>query len=71
MMSLISNLRGGQQKYMPLLLSKINDTMPNGPGYSLTSMASSSHDTDIYGGSEQAGSSNSSSPYASPLGGLE
>lgn len=67
---LISNLRGGQQRYMPLLMSKINDTMPSAPGYALTSVTSNqSHDTDIYGGSEQTksmASSTASSPFGTP-----
>ena len=32
---LISKLRGGQQRYLPLLVTKIGDTMPCVPGYSL------------------------------------
>ena len=51
---------------MPLLMSKINDTMPNIPGYAFTSVTGSSHDTDLYGESEQAYSSNGSSPLESP-----
>ncbi|WPG98006.1 Hypothetical protein R9X50_00079000 [Acrodontium crateriforme] len=37
LMSLISNLRGGHERYLPLLISKINDTMPTmpTPGYAL------------------------------------
>lgn len=64
-MSLIGTLRGGQQRYMPLLMSKINDTMPNAPGYGFASVAGSSHSTDLYVESEQAGSSNESSPLES------
>jgi hypothetical protein len=68
-MSLISNLRGGQQRYMPLLMSKINETMSNAPGYSLTSMAGSSYGTEMYGESEHARSaptSSVSSPFGTP-----
>ena len=69
-MTLISNLKGGQQRYMPLLMSKINDTMPNNaPGFALTSMAGSSHETDLYGESEHARSlpsSTVSSPFGTP-----
>ncbi len=38
---LISKLRGGQQKFMPPLLAKISDIMPNGP-YTLSLMPESS-----------------------------
>ncbi|PSK57941.1 hypothetical protein B9Z65_9143 [Elsinoe australis] len=49
--SLISNLRGGRQRYLPLLVSKINDTLPSSMpnmGYALSpnpSHASSSYMT--------------------------
>lgn len=69
MMRLISNLRGGQQRYMPLLLSKINDTMPNAPSYSLPSLPGSSSVSDTYGGSQHANSepdSSDSTPFGSP-----
>lgn len=53
---------------MPLLMSKINDTMPNNaPGYALTSMAGSSHETEMYNESEHA-RSNPSSTVSSPFG---
>ena len=67
MMTLISSLRGGQQRYMPLLLSKINDTMPNAPNYSLPSLPSSA--SDIYDGSQHTNSdpdSSDSTPFGSP-----
>jgi hypothetical protein len=69
MMRLISNLRGGQQRYMPLLLSKINDTMPNAPTYSLPSLPGSSSVSDTYDGSQHANSeadSSDSTPFGSP-----
>ncbi|KAK5171705.1 uncharacterized protein LTR77_003341 [Saxophila tyrrhenica] len=66
LMSLISTLRGGQERYMPLLLSKINDTMPNAPGYALNSVATSSHEEEMYDRSEAAGSSSGSSGFGSP-----
>ena len=68
MMTLISGLRGGQQRYMPLLLSKMNDTMPNAPNYSLPSLPSSST-SDVYDGSQHANSdpdSSNSTPFGSP-----
>lgn len=69
MMRLISNLRGGQQRYMPLLISKINDTMPNVPNYSLPSLPGSSSVSDVYDGSQHANSepdSSDSTPFGSP-----
>ncbi len=68
MMTLISGLRGGQQRYMPLLLSKMNDTMPNAPNYSLPSLPSSTT-SDIYDGSPHDNSdpdSSNSTPFGSP-----
>jgi hypothetical protein len=46
-MTQISGLRGGNQRYMPLLLSKINDAMPSmpTPGFSLPITQSSSAST--------------------------
>jgi hypothetical protein len=67
MMTLVSSLRGGQQRYMPLLLSKINDTMPNAPNYSLPSLPSSA--SDVYDGSQHTNSdpdSSDSTPFGSP-----
>jgi hypothetical protein len=68
-MSLISRLRGGQQRYMPLLISKINDTMPHAPLYNFNSTAESTYGTDVYGSSEQtrsAPASSVSSPFGTP-----
>ncbi|KAK3675367.1 hypothetical protein LTR78_004877 [Recurvomyces mirabilis] len=66
LMALISSLRGGQQKYMPLLLSKINESMPAMPthGYALPPRVE-----DIYDSSQTHSSgpnSGVSSPFGSP-----
>ena len=74
LITLISNLRGGQQKYMPLLLSKINDTMPNAPAYSLPlpPPSSTSGTSDMYDGVESSQdphsgpNSEESTPFGSP-----
>jgi hypothetical protein len=71
MMTLISSLRGGQQKYMPLLLTKINDTMPSmpTPGYSITSAPGSSRLDELYESSQENSSGHNSSvtsPFGSP-----
>ena len=66
MISLISNLRGGQQRYMPLLLSKIENALPNNPHYMLNYTAGSSNGTGIYDESEMAESHSASSRYDSP-----
>lgn len=66
LMTLISNLRGGQQRYMPLLMQKINDTMPNAPGYAIPAIPRS----DMYEGSQthsSAPNSGDSTPFGSPL----
>jgi hypothetical protein len=65
-LSLISTLRGGQQRYLPLLLSKINDTLPQmpTPGFSMVSMPSGrSRIDEIYD------SSNPASGDSTPFGG--
>ena len=74
LITLISNLRGGQQKYMPLLLSKINETMPNAPGYHLPlpPPSNSSGTSDMYEGVESSRDARSgpnseeSTPFGSP-----
>lgn len=74
LITLISSLRGGQQKYMPLLLSKIHDTMPNAPAYNLPlPPASSSPGTsDLYDGVDgsqdphSGPNSTESTPFGSP-----
>ena len=66
-MTLISNLRGGQQRYMPLLVSKINDTMPNAPHYALSCMTGSSRTSEAYEDSQHsAPNSADSTPFGSP-----
>ncbi|KAK5111124.1 hypothetical protein LTR62_005323 [Meristemomyces frigidus] len=66
MLNLISNLRGGQQKYLPPLLTKINDSLPSMPmpGYALPPRVE-----DIYDSSQTHSSgpdSGVSSPFGSP-----
>jgi len=71
LMSLISTLRGGQQRYLPLLLSKINDSMPSmpTPGYSLPVALHNTRVDELYEGSQthsSAPTSGESSPFGSP-----
>ncbi|CAK4031623.1 sucrose utilization SUC1 [Lecanosticta acicola] len=69
LMSLISNLRGGHQRYLPLLMQKVHDTMANTPGYSITAVPPSIRSEEIYEGSHSsAPNSGGSSPFGSPLG---
>ncbi|KAL1311171.1 hypothetical protein AAFC00_001370 [Neodothiora populina] len=66
-LSLISTLRGGQQRYLPLLLSKINDTLPTMPmpGYSMVSVPGGRGRIDeIYDSSNP--NSGDSTPFGSP-----
>ena len=66
-LSLISTLRGGQQRYLPLLLSKINDTLPTMPmpGYNMVSVPSGRGRIDeIYDSSNP--NSSDSTPFGSP-----
>ena len=66
-LSLISTLRGGQQRYLPLLLSKINDTLPSmpTPGFSMVSVPGARGRIDeIYDSSAPA--SGDSTPFGSP-----
>lgn len=64
-LSLISTLRGGQQRYLPLLLSKINDTLPTMPmpGYNMVSAPRGRID-EIYDSSNP--NSGDSTPFGSP-----
>lgn len=70
LMSLISTLRGGKERYFPLLINKINDTMPSTPayGYALTAAPGNPRIEEIY--DSQSGSdftrSGESSPWNSP-----
>ncbi|KAK4547028.1 hypothetical protein LTR36_001249 [Oleoguttula mirabilis] len=71
LMSLISTLRGGQQRYLPLLVSKINESMPAmpTPGYALTALPCSTRVDRLYGGSQAHSSgpeSSDSTPFGSP-----
>ncbi|KAF2211497.1 hypothetical protein CERZMDRAFT_112587 [Cercospora zeae-maydis SCOH1-5] len=65
LMTLISTLRGGQQRYMPLLMQKINDTMPNVPGYAIPSAVPPSlRSEEAYDGSHSsAQNSHDSTPF--------
>ncbi|KAI5203478.1 hypothetical protein E4T42_09099 [Aureobasidium subglaciale] len=65
-LSLISTLRGGQQRYLPLLLSKINDTLPQmpTPGFSMVQMPGGRGRID-----EIYDSSNPASGDSTPFGG--
>ncbi|KXT08232.1 hypothetical protein AC579_1297 [Pseudocercospora musae] len=65
--TLISTLRGGQQRYMPLLMQKINDSMPN-TGYALPAIPPSLRSEEVYDGSHSsAPTSHDSTPFGSPL----
>lgn len=69
LMTIISTLRGGQQRYMPLLLQKINDSMPNMPGYAIPAVPPSMRSEETYDGSHSsAQNSHDSTPFGSPLG---
>lgn len=67
-LSLISQLRGGQQRYLPLLLSKIQETVPSlpMPGYALPSAPNSVRGRvdEIYDSSNPT--SHNSTPFGSP-----
>jgi hypothetical protein len=66
--TLISTLRGGQQRYLPLLMQKINDTMPNTPGYAIPAVPPSLRSEDAYESSHSSGNnSHHSTPYGSPV----
>ncbi|KAK4507008.1 hypothetical protein PRZ48_000742 [Zasmidium cellare] len=65
LMSLISTLRGGRQRYLPLLMQKINDTMANTPGYTIPAIPPSIRGEELYDGSPSH--SGDSTPFGSPL----
>lgn len=65
LMSLISTLRGGRQRYLPLLIQKINDTMANTPGYTIPAIPPSIRSEEVYDGSPSH--SGDSTPFGSPL----
>jgi len=69
--SLISTLRGGQQRYLPLLLSKINETVPSMtmPVYATPAFSESAGIDGLYDGSQSQSSapnSEESTPFESP-----
>ena len=75
LMSLISTLRGGQQRYLPLLMSKISETMPSMPmpGYSLPMVPGGGNNNntrleELYDSQSQvqSHSSSASTPFGSP-----
>ena len=71
LMALISSLRGGQQRYTPLLMAKIGESMPSMPmtGYSFPSMPGNSTIEESYDGSQTHSSgpeSSDSTPFGSP-----
>ncbi|KAF2230715.1 hypothetical protein EV356DRAFT_326838 [Viridothelium virens] len=71
LVSLLSRLRGGQQRFLPLLLSKINDTIPNlasSINFSISSMSSGTRPDDQHADSRSSSSSHSatSSSFSSP-----
>ena len=67
-LSLISTLRGGHQRYLPLLLSKINETLPTMPmpGYNMTSLPAPGRGRidEIYDSSNP--NSGDTTPFGSP-----
>ncbi|KAK4931143.1 hypothetical protein LTR66_016062, partial [Elasticomyces elasticus] len=70
-LSLISTLRGGQQRYLPLLLAKINDTMPTMATacytIPLAPSAASSRVEELFEDQSNAPTSQGTTPYGSPL----
>jgi hypothetical protein len=68
LMSLISSLRGGQQRYLPLLISKINECMPSMPlpGYTIPAVPGNTRIEEIYEGHSSATTSNDTTPFGSP-----
>ncbi|KAL9086593.1 MAG: hypothetical protein Q9165_007036 [Trypethelium subeluteriae] len=62
LVSLLSRLRGGQQRFLPLLLSKINDTIPNmasSISLSISSVSSGNRLEDQHAESRSSSSSHS------------
>lgn len=70
LMNIISNLRGGQQRYLPLLQQKIIDTMPNTPAYMIPAIPPSLRPEEIYDGNHSSAptSGDSTPAFGSPLG---
>ncbi|KAK4636201.1 putative sucrose utilization protein SUC1 [Fulvia fulva] len=67
LMTLISTLRGGQQRYLPLLMQKINDTMPNTSGYTIPAIPPTLRSEEAYDANSSAPNSSESTPFGSPL----
>ncbi|KAK5676497.1 hypothetical protein LTS10_010798 [Elasticomyces elasticus] len=71
LMCIISGLRGGQEKYAPLLLAKIHESMPSMPmpGYTFANVPANLTTEEIYDGSQEHSSgpsSSNSTPFGSP-----
>ena len=62
LVALMSGLRGSQQRYMPLLLSKINDSTPNALSYALPPVSEDARASDIYASSDSSDSTAFGSP---------
>ncbi|KAL2357059.1 hypothetical protein BJ546DRAFT_427073 [Cryomyces antarcticus] len=69
-LSLISTLRGGQQRYLPLLVAKINDTIPSMSGYGLPMSLPSNRIEEVYDNHSHSSNptSNNTTPFGSPPG---
>lgn len=68
LMSHISSLRGGQQRYLPLLLSKISETIPSllTPEYAMPTLLNGSRVDEMNSQSHSSGPSSNSTPFGSP-----
>lgn len=76
LVNLISSLRGGQQRYLPLLLTKINESIPQVPavGYALPDAPETPRLEELYNDTQADGSqrhssaptSTESTPFGSP-----
>lgn len=70
-LSTISTLRGGRQRYFPLLIAKINETLPSmaTPGYTIPAIPSASGILEeMYDARSQPRSSNPNSNDTTPFG---
>ncbi|TKA71511.1 hypothetical protein B0A49_06877 [Cryomyces minteri] len=69
-LSLISTLRGGQQRYLPLLVTKINDTIPSMSGYGLPMSLPSNRIEEVYDNHSRSSdhTSSNTTPFGSPPG---
>lgn len=70
LMNIISNLRGGQQRYLPLLMQKITGTIPNTAAYMIPAIPPSLRPEEIYDGNHSSAptSGDSTPAFGSPLG---